>query len=159
MSGARTAHVRAWREADLPAVSRLYFETVRNVNARDYTPEQIAAWAPRVEADDYWRERFATRRAFVAEVDGAIAGFAELEPPGHVDCFYVHHGFQARGIGALMMRRLADEAAALGADRLHAEVSVTARAFFDSQGFAVIRAVTREYRGQRYRQFLMERRL
>ncbi len=150
--------VRAWREADLGAIARLYFDTVRTVNARDYTAEQIAAWAPRVEPEDYWRARFATRRAFVAEVDGALAGFCELEPPGHVDCFYVHHAHQGRGVGAAMMRALADAAAALGAAKLHADVSLTARPFFERQGFVVVREQVRDYRGQRFRQFLMERR-
>ncbi|HSO06070.1 MAG TPA: GNAT family N-acetyltransferase, partial [Pelomicrobium sp.] len=131
--------VRGWREDDLGGIARLYYETVRTVNARDYTPEQIAAWAPQIEADVYWRRRFATRRAFVAELGGALAGFCELEPPGHVDCFYAHHAFQGRGVGTAMMRSLAEAAAALGAARLDADVSVTARAFFERQGFVIVR--------------------
>jgi putative acetyltransferase len=158
VSGA-APRVRPWREDDLPAIARLYHDTVHAVNARDYTPEQIAAWAPRVEPEAFWRRRFATRLAFVAAIDGAVAGFCELEPPDHVDCFYVHHAWQRRGVGAALMRRLLEEAAALGAERLRADVSVTARAFFERQGFAVARERTRRYRGQAFRQFLMERRL
>ena len=158
VSGA-APRVRPWREDDLPAIARLYHDTVHAVNARDYTPEQIAAWAPRVEPEEFWRRRFATRLAFVAALDGAVAGFCELEPPDHVDCFYVHHAWQRRGVGAALMRRLLEEAAALGADRLRADVSVTARGFFERQGFAVARERARRYRGQAFRQFLMEQRL
>lgn len=154
-----TPLVRLWREADLRPIAWLYYDTVRLVNARHYTPAQIAAWAPEVYPEDYWRRRFATRRAFVAELDGVVAGFAELEPPGHVDCFYVHHALQGRHVGSALMQRLLDEGAGLGAKRLHANVGVTARAFFESQGFVVLREQARSYRGQRFRQFLMERRL
>ena len=36
--------LRPYAEGDTPALSSLLAECVRNVNSRDYTPEQIAAW-------------------------------------------------------------------------------------------------------------------
>jgi putative acetyltransferase len=38
--------IRPVKPADAPEIARLYYETVHRVNARDYAPEQIAAWAP-----------------------------------------------------------------------------------------------------------------
>jgi hypothetical protein len=35
--------VRPWRRSDVPAIARLYYETVHTVNARDYSPDQIQA--------------------------------------------------------------------------------------------------------------------
>ena len=37
--------LRRYRAEDLPALSRLFGETVRRVNIRDYTPAQAEAWA------------------------------------------------------------------------------------------------------------------
>ena len=50
--------VRESREVDIPAISRLYYDTVHRVNARDYSPQQIEAWAPAVANESFWRERF-----------------------------------------------------------------------------------------------------
>ena len=36
--------LRPYAEGDTPALSSLLSECVRNVNSRDYTPEQVEAW-------------------------------------------------------------------------------------------------------------------
>lgn len=38
--------LRAFRAEDLAAVQHLFHDTVWHVNCRDYTPAQLAAWAP-----------------------------------------------------------------------------------------------------------------
>ena len=38
--------LRAFRAEDLAAVQHLFRDTVWHVNCRDYTPAQLAAWAP-----------------------------------------------------------------------------------------------------------------
>ena len=38
--------IRPYRRDDLDAVLRLFGETVRLINSRDYDPGQIEAWAP-----------------------------------------------------------------------------------------------------------------
>lgn len=73
--------VREAVDADIPSISRLYFETVRRVNARDYSPGQIEAWAPEVYSQEYWRERFRTRRPWVVAEAGLVADFAVDRSP------------------------------------------------------------------------------
>ncbi len=92
--------IRRVRRADILQIARLYFKTVHEVNARDYSPEQIRAWVPRVYPDAFWQRRFRRYEVFVAEDGGAVVGFVELGRTGEIDCFYVHHGHQGRGIGA-----------------------------------------------------------
>ena len=46
--------IRPVKRADIPQIARLYYETVHRVNARDYGPEQIRAWAPRVYPEAHW---------------------------------------------------------------------------------------------------------
>ena len=81
--------IREHRPADIPEISRLFFNTVRRINVRDYTQEQLRAWAPTIYPAAYWAERFRTRKVFVAERDNEIRGFVEFENSGHIDCFYV----------------------------------------------------------------------
>jgi len=95
--------IRKVKREDVAQISRLYYETVHRVNARDYSPEQIHAWTPRINPDAFWQRRFRRYRVLVAEEEDAVVGFAELAPTGDIDCFYVHHARQHCGIGATLM--------------------------------------------------------
>ncbi len=158
-NGPHAVIVRELRERDIQEISFLYFNTVRKINAHDYDPKQIEAWAPKVEPVSYWRRRFAKYSVFVAEISGAVAGFAEFDVSGHVDCFYVHHEKLRMGVGSALMRRIEHEAAGHGMRSLFADVSVTARPFFEKMGFEVADERDRKYRGQVFRQYFMEKAL
>ena len=114
--------VRGSRETAIPAIARLYYDTVHRINRRDYSRQQIEAWAPAAEGESFWRERFERYRVFVAEHAGIVTGFAELEITGHVDCFYVHHAWQRQGVGRLLMARIECEARGRVLARLFANV-------------------------------------
>lgn len=51
--------------------------------------------------------------------------------------FYVHHEKQGLGIGHKLMSELEQKANALKLDEIYAEVSITARPFFERKGFQV----------------------
>jgi GNAT superfamily N-acetyltransferase len=134
----------------------LFRDTIRRVNCRDYSPEQIAAWA----SDDIdtvrWAARFGGRFVPVAEEDGRIAGFAELEADGHLDRFYVSADHQRRGVGRLLLDALVGEARRLGIARLFTEASITARPFFERQGFTVLAPQVATCRGVEFVNYRME---
>jgi putative acetyltransferase len=127
------------------------------VNARDYSPEQIRAWAPRVYPDTFWRRRFRRYHVLIAEDGGSIVGFVELAPKGEIDCFYVQHDHQHRGIGAALMARIEREARSRGNTRLLADVSIIAEPFFRRMGFRVVRRQIKIYRNRAFKQAVMEK--
>lgn len=149
---------RRFRPGDLPALIALFRDTVRRVNIRDYTPEQVAAWAPDDVDPARW-ETLAGRFTVIAEIDGEIAGFTDLEPDGHVDRFFVHADRQRAGVGKTLLAAIVEEARRLRLGRLFSEVSITARPFFESQGFVVLAEQEVEVRGVRFINYRMERRL
>jgi putative acetyltransferase len=151
--------IRPVKRADIPQIARLYFETVHRVNARDYGPEQIEAWAPRVYPDTFWQRRFRHYRVLVGEDEGAVVGFVELGRRGEIDCFYVQDISQHRGIGAGLMARVEREARAQANTRLLADVSLTAEPFFRRMGFRVVRRQVKVYRNRAFKQAVMEKRL
>jgi putative acetyltransferase len=138
--------IRLYRADDLGQIVRLFFNTVHIVNRQDYTLEQVNAWVPAVPSEAIWAERYRTRTTFVAEDQGVIAGFAELEPNGHIDCFYCHADYQRQGVGRRLYQRLEEEAIlqgrgcanALGLTRLFVEASITAKPFFERMGFQTL---------------------
>ena len=75
------------RRGGRPAITRLFYETVRSVNRTDYSEEQVEAWAPAVPDAGEWHARMASRKSLVAEEGGEVAGFYELEEDGHLDMF------------------------------------------------------------------------
>ena len=130
--------LRPYRPDDAPALLALFRDTIRRVNVRDYTPEQIRAWA----SDDIdpvaWAGRFDGRYVVVAEAAGRPVGFIELEPDGHIDRLYVSADHQGQGIGRQLLTAVVAEARRRGIARLFVEASITARPFFEAQGFVVL---------------------
>lgn len=129
--------LRPFRPDDILTLFALFRGTVHRVNSRDYTSEQVAAWAP-VEIDAARWATLTERFAVIAEVDGEVAGFADLEADGHIDRFFVHADHQGCGVGTAMVRAILNEAERAGIVRLFAEVSITARPFFERHGFVVL---------------------
>ena len=153
-----TISLRQYRDGDLPAVIELFRDTIRRVNVRDYTPAQVQAWAPDEIDPAKWRS-FAGRYAIVAESHDRLVGFADLETDGHLDRFFVHADTQRQGVGRAMLHELIDEAVRLALPRIFAEVSITAKPFFERHGFVVLVEQSVEVRGERLTNYRMERSL
>jgi putative acetyltransferase len=153
-------HVRPYRQEDAELLMQLYLDTVHRVNGRDYSRQQIEAWAPRRMADlGRWQERFARTQPLVVVEEEALIGFAELEADGLVGCFYVHYAWQDRGVGRLLMNCLFEEARRRGITDLHSQVSRTSRAFFERHGFWVVRIQEVTVRSEQIETFAMQRTL
>lgn len=131
--------VRPFRHGDEAALYRVHHDAIHRVAARDYTPEQIQAWAPDQQVDPgVWAIKMRHLRPFVAEVDGVIAGYADLQANGYIDHFFVSADFPRQGVGRRLMDRVHEEAARLGLEELTADVSKTAQPFFTHFGFEIV---------------------
>jgi putative acetyltransferase len=85
--------IREFKNDDTEAIVDLFTQTVRKINSKDYSKEQIEAWAPQNPDLSRWRNRLAKTITFVAEENQKVIGFAQLGNNGHIDCFYVAHDF------------------------------------------------------------------
>jgi putative acetyltransferase len=139
--------IRRFRPADTAAVVALFRDTVRRVNSRDYTPEQVRAWAPDEIDESAWRERLAGRFTIVAELDGVLVGFGDLEPGGRLDHLYAHADHQGARVGRALLAALEAAARRQGVGRIVTEASITARPFFARHGYAVLAEQTVLCRG------------
>jgi len=135
----KKARIRHYSEDDAYEIVRLFYETVHTVNRAHYSEEQLEAWAPRVPDSDEWHTRMAGRRTLVAESGGELVGFAELEHDGHLDMLYLRKAAVGRGIGRMLYQAVEREARGLELERIFTEASITARPFFEGQGFCVVR--------------------
>ena len=126
--------LRKYHPRDCAEMARLFYDTVHTVNARDYTPEQLEAWAPAPPDPELWNPSFLKHITFVAEADGKIAGFGDIDSGGYLDRLYVHKDYQGQGIGSMLCDALERSAAA---ERILVHASLTARPFFLRRGYQV----------------------
>ena len=131
-------HVRPYQTGDEAALYQVYYSAIHKIAVRDYTAEQIEAWAPKAFDLAVWAERMHTIRPFVAEVDGRIAGYADVQPSGYIDHFYVSGDFPRQGVGRRLMDHLHTEAQGLALTELTSDVSRTAQAFFAHFDFQIV---------------------
>ncbi len=151
--------VRRYHDGDAKTIAEIYYNTIHTINAKDYNQEQLDAWAPYSSVKDYsgWGEKLQKIKPFVAVIDNQVVGFAEFELNGHIDCFYVHHEFQGHGVGSALMREIEIEAREKLLGRIYAEVSITAKPFFEAKGFKVVKQQTVSLRGMELVNFVMEK--
>ena len=120
------------------ALRKVFHASVHGLAHPFYTPAQLQAWAPADYDIQAWSERMRTNRPWVAETaDGAIAGFADLQPDGTIDMFFVAPAFARQGVARALMDRLHAQASQQGLLHLKAYVSLAAEPFFTAQGFVV----------------------
>lgn len=131
-------HVRPYTPADASPTLDVFRRAVRVTASADYSPEQIAAWS----SDDIDPREWATQRlaasTVVAVDEGRVVGFSDVDARGYVDMMFVDPDFSRRGVGTLLLAAVVEVAALAGATELTADVSLTARGFFERHGFTVL---------------------
>lgn len=141
---------------DCADIRRLFRDTIRTVNTRDYDAAQVAVWSASAELEDRWLDRIARQYFLLAERGGELAGFASLEGD-YLDFLYVHHAMQGQGVARLLAEAIEAEALRCGVQVLRSDVSITARPFFERRGYVVVRPQEVEREGVLLRNFKMQK--
>ena len=140
-------------------IAELFHNTTRAIASKDYTDQEINAWAGKTIDYDKWQNRLKLKHPFLAIKDSHVVGFAELEKDGHKDCFYVHKDYQKQSIEKSLMKKIKIEAKKNKIQKLFAEVSITAKPFFLAAGFQTIRSNIAIKGNQKLRNYIMELKL
>ena len=146
--------IRRYDSSDIEEIGELFYNTIHTVNRKDYTQEQIDAWAP--GSIDYarWDQALSEHYSVVAVEDGKIIGFGDIAENGYLDRLFVHHNYQRRGAAFAICRELEQNCAA---PRLWVEASITARPFFERMGYRTVKQQQVEKRGVWLTNFVMEK--
>lgn len=148
--------IRTATLADLEGITRLFFSTVNNVNAKDYSPEHIQAWAEAAFDQAFWADKISTLHFWVADTeDSELLGFISLTSEGNLDHLYVHDKHQNEGIASDLLAILEAKARELGITKIDSEVSITAKPFFDQHGFLTEKENRKEWKGLVFVNYLM----
>ncbi|MYM58368.1 GNAT family N-acetyltransferase [Vibrio sp. OCN044] len=148
--------IRQYKPEDAQALWEVFFFTVRNINIQHYSQQQVEAWAPDNWNQEVWQEIMLQISPYIAEIDGQVAGYTDLQDSGLIDHFFCHYKFQGKGVGRAMMEYVIEQSKQRGISRLYSEVSITARPFYERMGFNLVREQQVEMRGQLMTNFVME---
>ena len=129
--------LRPFRNGDEAALRAVFYSSVHMLARRHYSPAQLAAWAPRLYDPAQWRALIHAHQPFIAELDGAIAGYADLQASGCIGHFFVAGAYGGLGVGKALMAHIHQQAASRGTGQLFSDVSLAAELFFRKSGFAV----------------------
>lgn len=151
--------IRVAEEADLPDMQALFTGTIRSVNQKDYTPEQIRVWTSTAEDMIRWRDKFILNQYCICALSGdQIVGFASLEHD-YLDLLYVHKDFQRLGIAKMLLHAILQEAIKNKNAVIYTEASITALPFFEHQGFELIKKNKKELKGIELTNYSMKKEL
>jgi GNAT superfamily N-acetyltransferase len=129
--------IRRALPSDAEEISRVIVRALDETNGPDYPPHVITAVAANFSPERV-AEKLAARRAYVAIVDGAIAGTASLDG-GVIRSVYVDPTYQGKGIGARLMNVLEGLAREQAVSTLSVPSSITAEGFYRKLGFVYVR--------------------
>ncbi len=148
--------IRKYNDKDAIATWQLFYQTIRTVNRQHYSKEQVEAWAPKNYELHKWQLTMSKNKPFIAERDGEIVGFADLQSDGYIDYFFCHADYQGEGIGSVLMQKILSTAGDNRIPYLYSNVSITARPFYERFGFKVAKEQHLELRGVKLTNYKME---
>jgi putative acetyltransferase len=145
--------LRQYRENDCGEIWRLFYDTVHTVNAKDYTQEQLNAWAPQNTNFLEWGNSRLRQDTIVAIECEKIIGFGSIiTVTGYIDFLYVQKDSIGKGIGTAICDELEK---CCQENEITTYASITARPFFEKRGFKAIRENKVERNGVIFRNYLM----
>lgn len=127
--------LRTYVSGDCTKLAKLFFDTVHEINARDYTLSQLQVWATGNVDLVSWNKSFSENTTIIAEINNQIVGFGDIDSSGYLDRLYVHKNYQRQGIATAIVERL--EKNIQSSITTHA--SITAKNFFENRGYIVIK--------------------
>lgn len=135
-------------------ITMIFQNTVHKVNIKDYTQEQVDAWAPDFIDKEKWNKTLSEHHTFVAVKNDAVIGFGDIDDSGYLDRLYVHHDYLRQGVATMICNKLESMIDADQAIVTHA--SITAMPFFEKRGYRIEKEQLVERNGVFLKNYIME---
>lgn len=123
---------------DPEVIIPLFKETIEVVNSKDYSAEQIRVWKNGASKKERWLKKISEQYFLIAEIDNEIVGFGSITLDGYLDFMYVSKNHQRAGVAKTLYGQLEKFVKENRINKIISEVSITAKPFFQKQGFSVI---------------------
>lgn len=149
--------IRRFKLSDAVSLARLHRGTIRSINKKDYSQKEIAAWSGRTSAKRF-RNLAKLNARYVALRNNKIVGFGDYKN-NELMGLYIHKNFIEKGIGTQLLKEIEREVYADGKRTLTCISTITARSFYEKNGFKTMKKTVHEIKDQKLVVFLMRKRL
>ncbi|MDR6923309.1 GNAT family N-acetyltransferase [Chryseobacterium sp. 2987] len=154
-----TAKIREGNNNDLAKMKQLFTDTITHICKKDYDDVQIEAWKLGAENEIRWQKVMENQYVLIAESNGEITGFISLDQGNYIDFLFVHKDYQNQGIAFQLYQLIEHEAIKQEKTFMTADVSKTAKPFFEKMGFSIVREQSVPVRGVELTNYKMEKKL
>ncbi|MGO5065497.1 GNAT family N-acetyltransferase [Clostridium sporogenes] len=128
--------IRRYKQSDCKYLTELFYDTVHSLNVKDYTEEQVNVWATGNVNLEEWNKSLLEHYSVVAVENNMIVGFGDIDKTGYLDRLFVHKNYQHKGIATAICNELENSVDTV---KISTHASITARHFFISRGYKVIK--------------------
>ncbi len=146
--------LRSYKPSDCTILAKIFYDTVHEVNAADYSEQQLNSWATGEVDLEQWNESFLNSCTVVAERDGIIVGFGNMTDDGYFDKLFIHKDYQRQGIASSICD-IIEKYRRTG--KIYSYVSINAKPFFTNRGYCEIKENCAERNGTYLINYLMEK--
>ena len=150
--------IRLAKDEDCVAIARLHRQTIRNVNSKDYTEDQVRAWSARTNANRFRNSAGKCKRWVAIEGD-KVVGFCDHSLDGEFGGLYVHKDYIGKGIGSCLIKTAEDSLKKMGFKKVILKATVTAKDFYKKQGYKVIKKDLHSVNDKKLEIFVMTKKL
>ena len=149
-------NIRKYHSTDIKNITRLFYDTVHAINAKDYTKKQLDAWTRKDIDEKVWNDSLSSHYSYVAEINHLIVGFGDIDKSGYLDRIFVHKDYQGEGIGTLICDKLEN---IVKSETIFVHASITSKPFFINRGYNIIKKQEIERNGSVLVNYLMSKKL
>ncbi|MFN3430125.1 MAG: GNAT family N-acetyltransferase [Candidatus Sericytochromatia bacterium] len=137
-----TLTIRPASPADNVAISGVHQAAIRELCKTHYDERTVAVWAASRTPELYERV-LESHDVFVAERDGAVVGFGQLDlESGAIHAVYVAPEAARSGVGKAMLQHLEDVASLHGWPKVHLTATLNAQSFCEAMGYEPVAPFT-----------------
>jgi putative acetyltransferase len=151
--------IRLYQQGDIKQVAQLLGDSVSILNAQGFSETEIDSFAPNHIHLKEWEESCLTNFTVVAESNYRIVGIGQIEPNGHINCFYCHPDNRGQNIGRQLYTTLEEYAKAKHIPVIHTETNAEDRPFYFKMGFTTVQKQKVLLQGSIESTFILEKQL
>lgn len=145
--------IRKYKTTDCKEITKLFYNTVHTINAKDYTKEQLDAWATDKIDLEKWNKLLLQNYSIVAIDNDIIIGFGDIDKTGYIEHLFVHKEYQKKGVATAICNKLEQNIQG----KVFTYASITAKSFFQKRGYSVIKKQQVKRQGIFLTNFVMEK--
>lgn len=131
--------IRKAKTKDLLELQNVFSETIMETCKNEYSLNERKVWIKAMSEVEKWKKILKEEFFIVAELNGKIIGFSTLKNHNYLNFMYVHKDFHRKGIAKQLYKSIKAKSIEYGTEKLNADVSKTAKPFFEKLGFRVLK--------------------